>query len=648
MINAADFVSANQLCHAWNGAAAPPEILLPSEWADKKRYLPQTSSAQGGRWRTADVPFTRGIMDAAVEAGVRKIVIEKAAQIAGSESVHNIIGFFMDCDPCPMLIVHPTVDAAEEFSKDRLKDMIASSPSLRRVMKPGGTLKFLEYINGFIAMGGANTPNTFARRAARVVVADDADRFPTVVGEEGDPIYLLFNRTTTFDDPLMIVCSTPVWKNGRTDSLYEHSDQRRYFICCPRCHQWNYITWNDPKHFLVVWDDRDVHSARIECPTDGCDARIYEPERRALLSMGQWRPTAEAQEPGLVGFHVPFMISPFTSVTLPYMVQEFLSAKAAGKESLRGFINTKLAEGWEDRGAKMDPQEVLRRREDYGQLPGTDIQIEVPAKAVAILAGVDVQPDRFEVHVQAWGLAEERWVVEVSVVQGDPRLESTQAKLIEQLNRKYAHASGVLLPIHAVCIDTGYATEEMYKLVRKHQAYRRIYATKGVGMKHGNPIVLSTLEKNPDGQKPQSAKAKKAKTRRGVQLRLVNTDDAKSNIYSSLGQTDPGPSYFHLPSHLDAINEEFAAQLCSEHREHIKNRYGIVVGEHYVQDRERNEQLDMAVLCLVGFRILNPNIRQMLEALPKERPTPDAPSPPPAPGSKRSRVIGRMNTGGQR
>lgn len=632
-------VTAADLCIAWNAVAAPPELRTVSEWADERRMLPQTSAARGAKWRTNAVPYLRAVMDAVNEVGVTKIALKKAAQVGGSEAIHNILGYFMEYDPCPILLVHPTIEVSEEWAKDRLKDMIESTPALKAVVEPNGTLKYIEFDNGYLAVGGANTENTFARRSVRVAIGDDVDRFPAVVGEEGDPADLLVARTTTYDDPISIFVSTPTVVGGRIDSLYDRSDQRRYFVCCPSCHRWDHITWSDKQHFSITWDSRDSSTARVECPAPeygGCGAQMFESERRAMIALGQWRPTAEPKEAGLVGFHISMMLSTFPAVTLPYLVESWFGANAAGKESLRVFINTKLGEAYEERGTGMDPQGLLTRREDYGA------GVEVPAGAVAITAGVDVQGNRFEGQVIAWGLAEERWVIDVFVVNGDPTLSETQNQLIGQLNRKYTHACGALLPIHAVCVDSGFVAEDMYKFVARHESYRRIYATKGVPGKLGEGTLML---------KPSEKRRKGGTTDRPVRLYFINTDVAKRNVMNALAQPLPGPNYYHLPSHLDMVNEEFTAQLCAERWRATKGRSGAIVGGLWEQLRERNEALDTAVGALAAYRLLNPNIRQMLEALPKERPTPSThttPPLPPGPPQKRSRVIGTMNPGGAR
>lgn len=626
-------VNGAPLVPEWASAFTPPPLLTVSQWADANRILPESSAAAGARWRTDAVPYLRGIMDAPLEPGVRKIAIRKAAQVGGSEAVNNIIGYFMEYDPCPMLLIHATEGDAEEYSKQRLAGMIRSSPALSAAVDDSeSTLTLKMFAGGYLALGGANSPNMFARRAARLATGDDVDRWPPVVGEEGDPADLLQKRVTTFDTGLVMYVSTPVLKGGRIDTLYNRSDRRHYFVQCPMCGRWDYTTWQHPEHFSVRFDQRDPWTARFECPSEeygGCGARLSESDRRRMVAAGDWRQTAVAQEPGLVGFHLPAMVTTLGDASLSTWVTQFLAARENGKESLRVFINTTLAEGWEDRGARMEPSVLYQRREDYGE------DVEIPAAAAALTAGVDVQEDRFELLVTAWGLAGERWVVDWRSIPGNPKRAETRAALLEALGRKYPHALGVQLPIHATCIDTGYATQEMYDFVLAYQG-RRIFATKGVGGKSAEPIVSKPTEKR-YGKNP-----------RPVRLYWINTDDAKADVMSSLALVAPGPGYIHFPSRLESITEEFFAQLCAEHKETRYNKAGVATHVVWVQDRDRNEALDCAVLNLAAHRLLNPNIRQMLEQIeaaavdlqtpaPVRAPMPVPVSPPPTTGRRISR-----------
>ncbi len=610
----------------WATAWDPPPDLSVSEWAELYRMLPEASAARGGKWANETARYLVGIMDATRDPRVRKVALMKAHQSGGSEALNNVIGFHVQHDPCPMLVVHPTADVAQSYSKERLADMIRSTPALAAVVRDKAqprvqahqaesTLALKIFPGGFLALGGANTPNTFARWSVRLAIADDVDRFPPVVGEEGDPADLLVNRTTSFYDALTIFVSTPTLKGGRIDTLYSRSDQRKYFVPCSSCGRQDWMAWSDPEHLRVVYDGDDAETARLECP---CGARIGEPERRAMIAKGEWRPTRQAEEPGLAGFHLPAMISTLGDVTLPGLVAKWLSARARGKEALRVFINTSLAEGWEDRGARLESHTLLGRRESYGE------EVDVPAAVPCLTAGVDVQVDYFALQVIGWGPAGERWVVDWRSIPGNPKRAETQAALLEALGARYRHASGHMLPIHAVCIDSGYATEEIYDFVLAHQ-HRRIYATKGISGRSGEPIVGRVSEKT------------YGRRARPVRLYPVNVDDAKAEIMAALALAAPGPGYLHFP---ESVDEEYLAQLCAEHRETRYSKAGIATHSVWVQDRQRNEALDTAVLALAAFRLLNPNIRHMAETLsamppPKPGGGEPGPAPPAAPAAGR-------------
>jgi phage terminase large subunit GpA-like protein len=605
-------VSDEPLIPSWARGFTPPPLLTVSAWADAKRFLPTRSNAQGARWNTDRVPYLRGVMDAVLEPGVKKIVFMKAAQIGGSEAVNNIIGYFIEHDPCPMMLVQPTEDVAEKYSKERLADMILGSEALQAsVDDTESTLTMKMFVNGFLVLGGANTPNTFARWSVRLAMGDDIDRWPPIVGEDGDPIALLGARTTMYDDGIVMLVSTPTVMGGRIDSAFGRSDQRRFFVACPNCDRRDYIVWKNPNHFHVRWDERDATSARLECPDrdhGGCGEHLDEAERRRMVAAGQWRATATALDPGTIGFHAPAMVTTLGNASLETWVGEWLSAQGLGKESLRVFINTRLAEGWEEKGAQVDSHALMKRREPYGA------GVEIPGHAVAVTAGVDVQENRFEVHVFAWGLAEERWLIDVNVVPGNPRNPETKSQLLHALSRKYTHALGPLLPIHAVCIDTGFLADEIYDFVLAHQA-RRIFATKGFAGRAGGPIVGNPSE------------VRSGKSPRPVRLYPINVDDAKRNVMDSIVESSHGPGCCHFPDHLDAVGEEYFAQLCAERREDRHNRYGVKTHFVWVQDRDRNEALDGAVMALAAYRLLNPNIRQMHEALAASARLAPAPAP---------------------
>lgn len=114
------------------GALKPPPNLTLSQWADNYRRLSAEASAAQGRWNTDNAPFQREIMDAIGDVHIRKVVAMMCAQSGKTDGlILNTIGYYMSYYPAPIMIVQPTVNLGESFSKDRLATMIRDTPVLR-------------------------------------------------------------------------------------------------------------------------------------------------------------------------------------------------------------------------------------------------------------------------------------------------------------------------------------------------------------------------------------------------------------------------------------------------------------------------------------------------------------------------------------
>ena len=103
------------------GTLKPPPNLTLSQWADKYRRLSAEASSAKGQWNTDNAPFQREIMDAIGDVHIRKVVAMMCAQAGKTEGlILNTVGFYMSYYPAPIMIVQPTVNLGESFSKDRL------------------------------------------------------------------------------------------------------------------------------------------------------------------------------------------------------------------------------------------------------------------------------------------------------------------------------------------------------------------------------------------------------------------------------------------------------------------------------------------------------------------------------------------------
>lgn len=95
-------------------AMTPPPDLTVSEWADSYRKLSKESSAESGQWRTDRAPYQREIMNAINDPYTEDIVIMASAQVGKSEILLNALGYFLDFDPSPVLMIQPTEQKAKD------------------------------------------------------------------------------------------------------------------------------------------------------------------------------------------------------------------------------------------------------------------------------------------------------------------------------------------------------------------------------------------------------------------------------------------------------------------------------------------------------------------------------------------------------
>jgi phage terminase large subunit GpA-like protein len=107
----------------------PPELSI-SDWADANRRLSSEASAEPGQWRTSRAEYQRGIMDAISNGAVESVVVMSSSQVGKSEALGNAVGYYIDQDPAPIMVVMPTERVAEAWSKDRFSPMARDTPCL--------------------------------------------------------------------------------------------------------------------------------------------------------------------------------------------------------------------------------------------------------------------------------------------------------------------------------------------------------------------------------------------------------------------------------------------------------------------------------------------------------------------------------------
>ena len=64
-------------------------------------------------------------MDAMTDPRVREVVVMKSAQIGWTELLLNVIGFHIDREPAPILMLNPTIEMSQAVSKDRITGLLS-------------------------------------------------------------------------------------------------------------------------------------------------------------------------------------------------------------------------------------------------------------------------------------------------------------------------------------------------------------------------------------------------------------------------------------------------------------------------------------------------------------------------------------------
>jgi phage terminase large subunit GpA-like protein len=564
----------------------PPPVLSLSAWADEFAILSREDSAQPGKFQTSSAEYQRGAMDAITDPAIENIILKWASQTGKTRIQMNAIGYYSHHDPSPIMMIQFSLEEAEKFSKNRVAKMIRDTPVLRKLFKDprardsGNTLLNKEFPGGVLTLAGANSPAGLASKPIRILMPDEVDRYPASAGTEGDPVALAKKRTTTFWNRKNIEASTPGIKGlSRIDKDFENSDKRYFFVPCPHCAEMQVLVWDRLK-WLKDAKNRPLPQTGFYVCVNGCE--IQEGEKYDMVRQGKWRATAVSADGKTAGFHLNALYSPWT--TWQELISEWLEAQGPqNTELLKTFVNTRLAETWELRGVGAEQSELEKRKEAYNDDPDKDL---IPAGALILTVGADVQGDRIEATLMAWGLNDESWAIDHKIFRGDPAKQGVWDELDAYLLQTWQHQSGVQMRVVAVMVDSGgHHTKQVYAFTRKREL-RKVYSIKGVaGI--GRPLV---------GRPNRVGKEK-------TLLFTVGVDTAKELLYSRLRNAEPGPGYCHYPA-KPCFDAEYFKQLTSEHMvtRTVENQTKIEWKKKY----ERNEPLDCRVYAMAALELLQP------------------------------------------
>ncbi len=583
-----------------------------SQWADTYRFISQ-GNAEPGRWKTSRAEYQREIMDAFTQPGVHRVVVKSAAQIGKSDIMNNVVGRFAHLDPAPIMMIQPTVEMAQDYSKSRIAPMIQDTKVLNNIfykvkeqeqVKSTGirdsnnTILSKIFPGGRLFMAGSNSPAGLASRVVRVLLADEVDRFAASAGVEGDPVDLASKRMTTFWNHVSGLFSTPtIEKASRIEKEYLAGTQEEWRHACPNCGEYHVLRHVDMEcPDMVESSDKDGNKTYIirevlwRCPDCGYkfgERQMKDAPQRYVVQ------NPIALENGIRSFFINGFSSPW--ISWAEIMKEWHEARGDPQRE-KVVVNTRFGETYHMIGAFDDETQFLRRREKY--------DAELPHGVLLLTAAVDVQGNRLEYEICGWGFGEECWGIQKGIIPGNPDHPKVWKLLDGILDRPYHFADGNALKILRTFIDTGgLSTQSVYEYCKRN-LYKQRIGIKGYANKPGLPLVYRT-----------------SKDRKGynIPLQFLGVNDGKQQVMTRLGLEKPGAQYFHFPLDDDFMgkrgyDELYFKGIIAEQRKAVTKGGIVQVIWEPIKRDIRNEPLDLRVYNLACLKTCLPYVNMVQTA----------------------------------
>ena len=535
----------------------PLPRLTMSQWAERYRVLSPEATANHGPWRNDIAPYLVEIMDALSDRTTQEVTFVAPSQSGKSEVLLNAMGYFMHQEPSPMIVVQPTTETGEAFSKDRIAPMLRDAPALGKLVgaarsrDSNNTIASKTYPGGQLDIVGSNAPSGLAMRPKRFVALDERDRHSANAGGEGDVKRIVYARTRSYQRRRKIyeVSSPTDDESSLIWPSYLEGTQEVFEVPCPSCGVFQTLEFDRLK-----WQTDAagaVHPASVHYHCAACETPIPTTAKGRMLRGGRWRATAVPRVPYKRSFWLHGLCAAFA--LWEEVAQEFVSANSQSDPAkratqLRAFFNTTLGVLFKDQQQETQKATLLARARRYDGGSGDEpVRFHVPRDAALLTAGVDVQHDRFEVIVRAWGVGETSWLIERAILRGDTTQDATWTALDDYLTtRRWTHETGTPLPIRAVTVDAGDGamSKRVYQFCAP-RLHRHVYAIKGSSNETA-PLI--------------PAKPTKVKPGR---LYVCGVNAAMDIFNRRLNADTVGTGYLHLN---DYASEDYVTQVLSMRR----------------------------------------------------------------------------------
>lgn len=535
-------------------ALKPPANITVSQWAERFRQVTGETSARPGPWSNELLPYLVEPMNTFSDGDVKSTTMLISTQSGKSECLLNVVGYTIDQDPGPILVVQPKDENAETFCH-RVLVMIDATDALsqHKTGRPRDMKKDLLRLGSCtVYFAGAGSPSDLAERAIRVLLLDEIDKFPPWSGREANPLDLAEERTTTYPDAKIGRFTTPVLETDPGWSYFQASDQRRYHVPCPHCHAYQRLEFSVER--LKFPDDErnpdtiaEQRLAWYVC--EHCEKAIEDDgdTLRVMLDRGVWCPaggkvTARGKVRGgrkgpHRGYQLNALYSPFRGWST--VAAKFLRSKD-DPTALMNFTNSWLALPWTETRKGLEEDDLKKLRDD--RRPGV-----VPTRnQIVLTCGVDVGgpengPYVFDYVTRAWAVRMRSWLI----VYG--RTVGYKKELLDAVfGRTFVDGQGGEHRVQLALIDERYRPDVIREFCRGEAPH--LFPLEGMETQR-TPINVRQVD--------------------GLDVHQIDTNYLKDYTTTLMAHPHDHPSAWNLHSQVDEI---YLRHLQTEHKVPARKR----------------------------------------------------------------------------
>ena len=569
-------------------------------WAEKHIVVADGPRA-GKRWKPGN-PAWAHVLDSMDDAALQQVTVRGSVQSGKTASLlvaalgHSAAGrsvLFYEPDEALKRAMSERVRAWAQACTDPVvvNAWAKPRPPHKRAYANGGRLEILS--------AGQRTGTLM--RTAEIVILDELRAF------NRDIVLELVDRMAAYGGKGRLITASSAGEEGscRTSTELEKSDARYWFLHCPSC----------GKEAPAVWANVRIPKAASRMPTYAmpcCAASISTPAFRRAVSAGRFRPTRRAAVPATRGFHLDCFTSPFetlNTITRAWKRADHHRKQTSSMAEVMAFQQGRLALPFKPEPAGGVTPELIAAtcREDYDR---------IPAEACVLVGAVDVQDNRLECEISAWGLSEveqaeaevsgirgweqpgyhglqhggrwyrlRRWALEYRKIPGDPGSPDPWDQLAEFMEEPREHESGCWLRPVIVGIDSGgHFTEQVADFSKAsgagYQCLKGLPPTRFGGVIARRSVTQDALHDY------------------GLNgLMLVCTNAAKASVFSLLSQSCNGvePRPMTWPAAEDHYGPEQFEGICSETLHRVVDKRSGRTRLQWKKIGHANEALDL--LC---------------------------------------------------